>query len=185
MKKILGIIFMLMTLTVFGSPVLPQNTDLMVKMDSTLSSNSAYDGQIFTGTLQGSVTLQNGKVVPAGSKVFGRIIDSNAAGNVAGSSRLAITITELQVEGFNYGINTTAIGFEGANQTVDTAKKATGAAAIGGLFNKARGSSGSKGLKVGGALGAGAGLLSNSGSIAIRAGEILQFRTTTAVVIGS
>ncbi len=184
MKKLLSVLFLLFTITAFGSSILPQNSNIMVKMDSTIDSNSAFDGQIFTGTLQSNITLQDGGVVPAGSKIFGRVISSNSAGNISGSSRLAITLTEMQVDGFNYGINTTAIGFEGANQAADTAKKATGAAAIGGLFNKARGSSGSKGLKVGGALGAGAGLLTNSGAIAIRAGEILQFKTTTAVVVG-
>jgi len=184
MKKLLGTLFLLLTITAFGSPVLPQNTNIMVKMDSTLDSNSAYNGQIFTGTLQGSLSLENGTVIPAGSKIFGRIIDSNSAGNISGSSKLAITLSEMQVDGFNYGINTTAIGFEGANQGASTARTAVSTAAIGGLFNKARGSSGSKGLKVGGAVGAGAGLLSNGGAIAIRAGEILQFRTTTAVVVG-
>ncbi|GLI57807.1 hypothetical protein PM10SUCC1_33210 [Propionigenium maris DSM 9537] len=184
MKKILSILFLLMTLTAFGSPILPQNSNIMVKMDSTIDSNSAFDGQIFTGTLQSNMTLQNGEVVPAGSKIFGRVIASNSAGNISGSSKLAITLTEMQVDGFNYGINTTAIGFEGENQAASTVRTATRTAAVGGLFNKARGSSGSQGLKVGGALGAGAGILSNNGAIAIRAGEILQFRTTTAVVVG-
>ena len=184
MKKILSILFLLIGVAAFGSPILPQNTTIMVRMDSTLDSKSAYNGQIFTGTLQTNLALENGKVIPVGSKIFGRIIDSNSAGNISGSSKLAITLSEVQLDGFNYGINTTAIGFEGENQAANTASKAVGAAAIGGLFNKARGSSGSKGLKVGGVLGAGAGLLTSGGTIAIRAGEILQFKTTTAVVVG-
>lgn len=183
MKKIL-LLFIFSSFLAFAAATLPQNTVLLVKMDSTLDSNSAYNGQIFTGTLQGGLSLSDGSVVPAGSKVFGRIIDSNSAGNVSGSSRLAITISEIQVDGFNYGVNTTAIGFEGTNQTKSTATTAAKTAAVGGLVNKALGNSGSKGAKVGGAVGAGAGVLTNTGTIGIRAGEILQFTTTTSVVIG-
>ena len=183
MKKILSVLFLVMTMTAFGK-VLPQNSAIMVKMDSTIDSNSAYNGQIFTGTLQTNLTLGDGTIVPVGSKLFGRVIDSDSAGNLVGSSKLAITLSELQVDGFNYGINTTAIGFEGESQGSNTAQKTAGAAAIGGLINKARGSSGSKGLKVGGAVGVGSSLLTSGGAIAIRQGEILQFKTTTSVVVG-
>ncbi len=184
MKRLLSILFLLVAVTAFGAPILPQNTNILVKMDSTLDSKSAYNGQIFTGTLQSNLSLQDGSVIPVGSKIFGRVIDSKSAGNVTGSSKLAITLTEIQVDGFNYGINTTAIGFEGEDQTKKTAQTATKTAVVGGILSKATGSSGSKGLKVGGAVGAGAGILSSGGVIAIRAGEILQFQTTTAVVIG-
>ncbi len=184
MKRLIISLFLIFTVGLMGASVLPQNTDLLVKLDTTLDSNSAYNGQIFTGTLQGGITLEDGKVVPVGTKVFGRIIDAKSAGNISGSSKLALTITEIQVDGFNYGINTTAIGFEGPNQAASTVKTAGKTAAVGGLLSKATGSSGSKGLKVGGAVGAGVGVLTNTGSIAIREGEILQFRTTTSVVVG-
>lgn len=184
MKRIIISLFLVFSVLLMGASVLPQNTRILVKLDTTLDSNSAYNGQIFTGTLQGGIRLEDGRVVPVGSKIFGRIIDSKSAGNISGSSKLAITLTEIQVDGFNYGINTTAIGFEGANQAASTVKTAGKTAAVGGLLSKATGSSGSKGLKVGGAVGAGLGTLTNTGAIAIRAGEILEFQTTTAVVIG-
>ena len=184
MKRIFYVLFIIMAVSSFGASVLPQNTTIMIKMDSTLDSKSAYNGQIFTGTLQSNLTLEDGSIVPKGSKIFGRVIDSKSAGNVTGSSKLAITLSEVQLEGFNYGINTTAIGFEGENQGAKAVKTSAKTAAVGGLISKATGSSGSKGLKVGGAIGAGGSALTNTGTIGIRAGEILQFKTTTAVVVG-
>lgn len=183
MKKLLGMFMIIVSLTAFGG-VLDQNTDIMVAMDNTIDSKSAYDGQIWTGTIQGGLKLDDGTVIPQGTKVFGRVINSASSGNLTGTSKLAITISEIQVDGFNYGINTTGIGFEGESQGKNTAGTVAKTTALGAGINKLRGSSGSKGALAGAGVGAVGSALGGSGNIAIRQGEILQFRTTTSVVIG-
>ena len=135
--------------------VIPANTNVTVRMGTSLSSKTAQDGMTFTGTLANGIASGGKVVIPAGSGVTGVVSEAKSAGRFKGEAILAIRLTSINVRGVPMNVATdeyvvTQKG-KGKRSAVMIGGGAGGGALIGGIAG------GGKGALIGGLVGAGAG----------------------------
>lgn len=113
--------------------------------------------------------------MPAGYSVTGKIVDVKSAGRFAGSSSLALELTQLSVSGRQYDLQTNPYTRRGKSRGKSTAEKVGGGAALGAILGGIFG--GAKGAAIGATMGAGAG----TGVSATGRGEQIVLRPETAL----
>jgi hypothetical protein len=151
--------------------VVPAGTPMKIKLGQSVSSKG-YAGQQFTGVLEVALVVQGNVIAPAGTKVIGRLTDTQRSRAMTGKAGISFELTTIEIDGVPYPIVTETLAFETANKAGSTAKRAAKGAAIGGLID------GSDGAKTGAKVGLGASLLGGSRhrDVKIPAGTILDFR---------
>ena len=180
------------TTTVTSGPVevnnsargqIPAGQELDVRLQSTLSSESANVEQRFEATTAVDL-LQNGRVlVPAGSIVRGVVSGVKKAGRVDRTGSLTLSFDRIVVDGRGYPIRATATSvFEsgGIREETGTAGIGAGAGAvIGGILG------GVKGAILGAVIGAGGAIAATDGKdITLPAGSIIRIRLDSPVSVG-
>lgn len=158
------------TPTVAQDLEVPAGTALTIRLREPLSSDKNGAGYRFSAVLEGGLTAGDQIVIPQGSTVHGVVQQSNKSGRVAGQSSMALTLTQVSVNGVLKPIATSDL----QATTPATGKQSTGrvlrGAALGGLVD------GSDGAKTGAKVGAGAAILSRGNQVSIPAGTILEFQ---------
>src|ERR1700719_3703936 len=81
-----------------SAATIPAGTTLVVRTIDGISSNDKA-GKRFAGKLDSSLIGGGKVVVPAGSKVYGHVNNSQSAGRAFGQSQLSISLTEISVNG--------------------------------------------------------------------------------------
>jgi hypothetical protein len=154
----------------------PAGTELPVRTTETLSSETSRPDQIFHGTLNSDVTLDDQVVIPAGADIEGRVVDVHSATHYAGESLLVLQLSKLSYGGKNYTVATDQWTRKGESRGGNTAKKVGGGAAIGAVLGGIFG--GGKGAAIGAASGAGAGGAANT----ITKGKPVELRSESLIV---
>ena len=132
-----------------------------VAMSDTISTRNTRAGAEFTGSVVADVKNAQGQVViPAGSTVHGKVVQSNPAPNPRTPGSLVVTFTSVTVGGTDYPFDARIDSLETVKQGrgvtgADAAKVGVGAAA-GAILGRVLGKSGT-GAVIGGVVGAGAG----------------------------
>ncbi len=160
----------------------PAGTAVAIRVDQTIDSAVAAEGQTYSAQVAADVRDPNGNVVIPGGSPGLLVIDSaSKGGHFKGQSDLVLSLQSLVVAGNQYAVNTTSVaevGKQGLGANRRTAKFAGGGAAIGALVGALTG--GGKGAAIGAGVGAGGGLLAQGatkgGSIKVPAGAVLTFR---------
>lgn len=134
----------------------PAGTVLTLALDTGLSSETATEGTAFTATVVDSILSENRVVIPAGSRIEGKVTEAVAAKRGAGNGRLSLTFNTLLLpSGYRTGI-------VGSFQEVTESKKArntgiiVGSAAGGALLGRILGKD-TKGAVIGSIIGGGVG----------------------------
>lgn len=78
-----------------GSGVIPENTIISVRMDSTLTSRSNRVGDRFTATVTVPVIVDGARVIPAGAIVEGHVTQVTPARRMARSGIIAVEFDNL------------------------------------------------------------------------------------------
>jgi hypothetical protein len=151
----------------------PGGTSLMVRTVDPLSSSDKA-GKSFAARLDDNLVVRGRIVIPAGSKVYGRIDSSKSAGRAFGQSQLALSLRKIVVDGHPVAIATGEFEESGTRSGRKTARRA----AAGTLIGFALG-----GPAVGAAVGAATGLIGKGQSIEAPAGTLLEFRLARSVVL--
>jgi hypothetical protein len=160
--------------------MVPAGTELDVRLQSTLSSETAAPEQRFEGTTVVDV-MQNGRVlIPSGSTVRGVVSSVKKAGRVDRVGSLTLSFDQVMINGRTYPIRGTATQvFEsgGIREEKGTAGVGAGAGAIiGGILG------GVKGAIVGAVIGAGGAIAATDGKdITLPAGTIVRIRLDSPV----
>ena len=158
--------------------VIPAGTRFHVRLSEAISSAEKKSGDKFETTLAGDLQIGGKLLAPKGSIVIGKLSGVERPGKVEGRARLAMILTELQVRGESYGIETNALTFEGEASTKDDAAKIGAGAGIGAAIGAIAG--GGKGAAIGAVIGAGAGtatVLATPGKeVELAAEQELNFR---------
>jgi hypothetical protein len=150
--------------------VLPAGASIMVRMVDVLSTEAARTGAPFEAELATAIRDANGtELLPAGSKVYGRVIESKGGGAVR-KPRLAIGLSAIEAPGHSIPITTSVSGAEGGH---GGAAKKIGAGA---LIGAAAGDVGA-----GAAVGTAAVLLSGGNQIVIPRGTLVEFNLSQPV----
>ncbi len=164
------------TTSCVSAATIPAGKTLVVRTIDGISSND-QPGKRFAGQLDTNLVV-NGKVVaPAGTKVYGRVNNSQSAGRAIGRSTLAISLTDISINGKLVRIATSSSMHSGASSGAKTARGAGAGALIGAAFD------GGRGAGRGAAIGAGASLLKPGEAISVPAGTLLDFQLASAVSI--
>lgn len=77
---------------------IPSGTHIMVKLDTALDSSEMGKGEQFTAKLQGNLVVDGVLMAADGSKVYGKITESERARNTLGTSVIEFTLTGMLIE---------------------------------------------------------------------------------------
>jgi hypothetical protein len=81
-----GIAVLFAAASLRAATTVPEGTVLPARLDSTLSSKKAKPGQIVTARIMQDVPLPQGKKIPAGAKLVGKVTGATPATNTEGGS---------------------------------------------------------------------------------------------------
>ena len=163
--------------------VIPAGQEFDIRLQSTLSSETATVEQRFEATTAADL-MQDGRVlVPAGSIVRGVVSGVRPAGRVERAGSMTLSFDQMVVRGRQYNIRGTATSvFEsgGIREEAGTAGVGAGAGAvIGGLLG------GLKGAVLGAVIGAGGAIAATDGKdITLPAGSIIRIRLDSSANVG-
>jgi len=147
---------------------IPAGTQMSVRLNDPLDSESNQVGDTFHGSLSTPIVLNGETVIPSGADIVGRVANVQSAGRFAGSSLLTLELTSVSVNGKTYNIQTNQWSRQGKGEGKNTATKVgvgtVAGAVLGGLIG------GGKGAAIGAASGAGAG----TGVAAAKKGEQIK-----------
>lgn len=135
---------------------LPAGTALEVSLDHALASNQNRAGDEFSATVVQPVVFEGQTVIPAGARAKGELVDARESGRLKGVAQLRLALTEVEVNGDWYDVETNAISRRGGDHKKRNWAWIGGGAAGGALIGAIAG--GGKGALIGGPVGAGAGL---------------------------
>ena len=144
----------------------PAGTTLLVRMLDGASSDDSK-GKRFTTTLEADLVVNGQVVAKAGTKVYGRVENSQQARRYAGKSMLDLRLTEITVGGALAPIITGPWAQAGAGSGRKTARGAAAGAAIGAMAGDAG---------KGAAIGAAASGVKKGQAIVVPPGTLLEFQ---------
>ena len=157
---------------------LPRGTRLEVRLNQTINVKHVTSGERFTGILAQPVVIGNAVAVPAGSEARGEILVAHKRGLFKGKSAMALTLTNLEVHGTDYHIDTSTLSRSKKGKGKRTAAFIGGGAGMGMLIGGV--ATGGVGLLVGGLAGGGAGALgaafTGNKDLSIPAESVVSFR---------
>ncbi len=165
---------------------LAAGTNLAIRLGETISSEHNYSGDAFRGTLDEPVIRDGFIIAEKGSKVLGKVVESDKAGRVRGVANLNLKLMEINTtDGQRIEVETNSVEKLGqTSKGTDTAKIA-GGAALGAIIGALGG--GGKGAAIGAGAGGAAGtgvVLATRGKAAVLPSESrLTFQLTAPVTI--
>jgi hypothetical protein len=158
----------------------PAGTELSVRIEDTIDSGRAVEGQSFPAEVTRDVRDEAGDVViPRGSNAQIVIVSASKGGHFHGASDLVLDLASVSVDGRLYRVHTVPLeerGKSGVGLNKRTAEYSGGAAAVGAIIGAIAG--GGKGAAIGAGSGAGAGAVAEiltKGTIKVPVESILNF----------
>jgi hypothetical protein len=168
--------------------VIPEGTDIIIRTDEDIDSQSSQTGQLFNATVEEDVLDASADVaIPRGTPAKLLVRDMTRGGMVH-SPELALDLFSVIVKGKSYRVDTSDVDYSnkrgvGANKR--TAEFGGGGAAIGALLGGIFG--GGRGAGIGVGAGAGAGLLTQiftrGKQVKVPAETHLRFRLERTLVL--
>jgi hypothetical protein len=161
--------------------VLPAGTDISVRTDQDINSQTANSGQTYPASVQNDILDNNGRVIiPRGSRAD-LIIREVKEGGTFGSGNFVLDLDSITANGRRYMVSTEDLSrsnSQGIGKNKRTAEMVGGGAALGTLLGAIAG--GGKGAAIGAIAGAAAGggvqVLTKGHEIRVPAETVLNFR---------
>ena len=149
-----------------GPVTIPQGTLLQLRTSEGLTSKRAKDGEPVQFTMTRDVAVGGVLALPKGATVHGVVTEAKhvGAGDLGGSSELALKLTSLDLGGQSYPLDSDQFKVKGPNKAGQTVGNAVGGGILGTIIGCA------VGRGVGCAIGAGAGVAAGVGASAASSG---------------
>ena len=154
---------------------IPAGTVLQVRTVEGLSSETNHENDVWHGTLNSDITVDDQTVIPAGADVQGRVMEAHAATHYTGGASLVLGVEKVSFDGKTYQIATDTWERKADTRGKNTVEKTAGGAAVGAILGGIFG--GGKGAAIGSVAGAGAG----AGANTITKGQKVELRPETLV----
>lgn len=135
----------------------PQGTAIHVRLNHSLSTAQVRPGAAFDATVSEPVVVSGNTVIPRGAAVKGRVVEAAPSGHLKGVAQLQLRLTEMQVGGRDYPLQTSSVVRRSGNHKVRNWSLIGGGGGGGALIGAI--AAGGKGALIGGPVGAGAGTL--------------------------
>jgi hypothetical protein len=136
--------------------IVPQGTAINVRMIEGISSDFAYTGQRFLGSVAEPVRVGNRIVLPEGTHVYVKVLAADSAGRLKGRSELTLALDHILLGNRSYPAASQMVSYRGHSEGKKTGKSAGIGAAVGGGLGALLG--GGKGAAIGAGVGAGTGV---------------------------
>ncbi len=78
-----------------GSVTLPAGTVISVRIADEVNSNRNHPGDIFTGTVDPSVLVENHVVIPRGTEAHIQMVDAKKGGHIHGNAEVELELALL------------------------------------------------------------------------------------------
>jgi hypothetical protein len=149
-----------------GPVTVPQGTLLQLRTNEAVNSKRAKDGEPVQFTVIHDVAFGGVLAIPRGATVHGVVpaVKKVGAGDLGGSSELALKLTSLDLGGQSYPLDTDQFKVRGPNKAGQTVGNAFGGAVLGAIIG------GIAGRGTGAAIGAGAGAAAGTAASAASPG---------------
>ncbi len=153
---------------------LAAGTRAPVRMESRISSESAHSGDVFQAALLTPV-LEGGRVVlPAGTRVTGRVAEASPTGRGKHKAKLVLEFASLDLaDGEKVDIEARPLYFEAGGKTKRDVELIGGGTLLGGIVGKLTGNTG-RGALIGAAAGTGAALETKGDAVVVPPGHRLN-----------
>lgn len=167
---------------------LKAGTYITVRMDQPLSSDKNHVGDTFSATLMRPIIADGWVVAERGQSLGGKVTEAKKAGRVAGTSRLAVQLTDIPLaDGQQVSVTTTLISKQGPTSQGRDAAAIAGTTALGAAIGAGAA------WGTGAAWGAGAGFLAATVGVLLTRGHptiiypesVLTFRLEQPVTIST
>ncbi len=135
--------------------VIPADTELVVGLQGSLSSKTNAPGDMFETYLEKPLMVDGRTVLPANTRITGRIIDCKPSGNVRGKATMSIELRDIIVADQKIPLQTNQLQFEAQGSTGKDAAIIGGGGGLGAIIGGVIG--GKKGAAIGALIGGGAG----------------------------
>ena len=159
------------------SVTLPENTPITIRTAEAIDTDRNRVGDSFDATLEESLTVDGRTVAPKGTQVKGNIARAQESGKFSGQSELILELTEIQLNGRTYAVQTSDYTEIGSSRSKRTAGAVGGGAAVGAIIGAIAG--GGKGAAVGAATGAAVGtgvqVMTKGQTLKVPAETVLEF----------
>ncbi len=143
-----------------GPVGIPPGTLLSVRITDPLSTANLKGGEYFQATAASDVYANGVLAVPRGTVLTGQVVEAKNAGALAGTPRLELRLTSLQLGPTTYPLESDVWSSQGPSKSGYTATNTVGGAAVGALI----------GAVAGGGLGAGVGAIAGGTTGAVISG---------------
>jgi hypothetical protein len=159
------------------SVTLPENTPITIRTAEAIDTDRNRVGDSFDATLEEPLTVDGRTLAAKGTQVKGNIARAKESGTFSGQSELILELTELQLNGRTYALQTSDYTEIGSSRSKQTAGAVGGGAAVGAIIGAIAG--GGKGAAVGAAAGAAVGtgvqVLTRGQTLKVPSETVLEF----------
>ena len=171
---------------------LPTGSVVTVTLDQQIGTKNSKVGDTFSATVVDAIVASNGQtVVPAGSKVYGKVTGLQDSNNAGQKAAIRLDFERINVNGverpFEANITATNLQTEGGDSRNETLKKAGIGAAAGAVLGAVIGGGDVSKILGGAAIGAAAGTVISLGTgevdAVLPAGSRMTLQTTQQVVM--
>ena len=169
---------------------LPTGSVVTVTLDQPVGTKTSKVGDTFSATVSEAITASNGQtVVPAGSKVYGKVTGLQDSDNVGQKAAIRLDFERININGverpFEANITTTQLQTQNEETKNETLKKAGIGAAAGAVLGAVLGGGDVSKILGGAAIGAAAGTVISLGGgdveAVLPAGSKMTLQTTQQV----
>ncbi len=154
----------------------PTGTELVVRLDDAVDSQKDKVGQTYRATLTQDVTVNGQTLIPSGANVTAKLLDDQQSGKITGQTVLTLALTQIQVNGKTYTIDTTAVNQSSQGRGKQSAERIGGLGALGAIIGAIAGGG------AGAAIGAGAGAAAGTGVQVLTKGQRVKVPAETKLV---
>lgn len=178
--------------TPVNASTLPTGSTVTVTLDQQIGTKNSKVGDTFSATVVDPIVASNGQtVVPAGSKVYGKVTGLQDSNNAGQKAAIRLDFERINVNGierpFEAKITATNLQTTGADTRNETLKKAGIGAAAGAVLGAVIGGGDVSKILGGAAIGAAAGTVISLGAgevdAVLPAGSKMTLQTTQQVVM--
>jgi hypothetical protein len=134
---------------------IPEGTVVTVRTIDAIDSATSSTGQIFRGSLDSSVIVDDRVVLPRGLNVKLKLVQASSAGKFQGRSELTVSLESISYQGKTYTVSSSDVQEKGASRGKRSAAVIGGGAVLGAIIGGIAG--GGKGAAIGAAAGGGGG----------------------------
>lgn len=160
------------------SVTVPEGTSLTIRTSEMIDTDRNRVGDSFDAILEEPLTVDGRTVAPKGTPIKGNIARAKESGKLSGQSELILELTEMQLDGRTYTLQTSDYTEIGSSRSKRTAGAVGGGAAVGAIIGAIAG--GGKGAAVGAATGAAVGtgvqVMTKGQTLKVPAETVLEFR---------